>query len=239
MKIRHACAFAVLTTCACSGAFAQSAGSVTINAGWFHLAPQDSSDPLTVTALGTSTVSTGSSASVKNANTVGLTLTYFVTDNISVEGVFGYPPKMKLDGGGTLSSLGQIGSAQEWSPTLLLKYNFGKPNATFRPYMGAGVSYVWYSNVKLSSTVAGGGFLPSPVLRGNTTADLSSSFAPVLNAGLTYRINQHWSLGASLSYMILRTNATLTTQSAVGTVQSKTRLRVNPLITFLSVGYTF
>jgi len=244
MTIRQACAFTALTACACgisTAAMAQSAGSFTVNAGWFHLAPQDSSKPLTVSALGTSTTVANTGASVSNANTAGLTLNYFVTDHISVEGVFGYPPKMKLNGQGRLSSLGELGTANEWSPTLLVKYNFFKPEAKFRPYLGAGVSYVWYSNVKLSGQMANGAFLAaqSPLLVGKTSADLSSSFAPVINAGASYKFDKHWSIGASVSYMWLNTDATLTTQSAVGTVTSKTRLRVNPLVTFVSVGYTF
>jgi outer membrane protein len=40
-------------------AHAQSAGDVVANLGWFHLSPQDSSKPLTVSALGTSTTETG------------------------------------------------------------------------------------------------------------------------------------------------------------------------------------
>lgn len=89
--------------------------------------------------------------------------------------------------------------------------------------------------------MANGAFLAaqSPLLVGKTSADLSSSFAPVINAGASYKFDKHWSIGASVSYMWLNTDATLTTQSAVGTVTSKTRLRVNPLVTFVSVGYTF
>ncbi|WP_347555864.1 OmpW family outer membrane protein [Robbsia sp. KACC 23696] len=244
MKIRQACAFATLSACACAvstTASAQSAGSFTINAGWFHLAPQDSSRPLSVSALGQTATVPNTGATISNADTAGLTLGYFITDHISVEGVFGYPPKMRLYGEGNLSPLGKLGTANEWSPTLLVKYNFFKPEAKFRPYLGAGVSYVWYSNVKLSQQMSNGAFLAarSPLLVGKTNADLSSSFAPVLNAGLTYNINKHWSIGASVSYLFLSTNATLTTQSAVGTVTSKTRLKIDPIVTFLSVGYTF
>ena len=239
-----------LTTAACFAAFgwttaahAQAAGDIVLNAGWFHLAPQDSSHPLKVSALGTTATKTGSGASVDNSNTGGVTLNYFVTDNIAVEGVFGYPPKMQLDGNGTLAPLGKLGSAKEWSPALLLKYYFGKADSTFRPYVGAGVSYVWYSDVKLEPALATGAFLQTPqtgsLLTGRTTADLSSSFAPVFNAGITYNFSKHWSANFSVSYLTFSTKATLTTQSAAGTVRSETRLRINPLVTFASIGYKF
>lgn len=79
---------------------------------------------------------------------------------------------------------------------------------------------VWYSGVKLGGAMSSGNFLYSPqyqsALEGPTTVKLSSSFAPMLNAGLVYNINEHWSVNASVSYMWLSTRATLTTHSSVG-----------------------
>ena len=45
-----------------TAAQAQSAGDFVAGFGWFHLAPQDSSEPLTVNALGTSVTKTGTGA---------------------------------------------------------------------------------------------------------------------------------------------------------------------------------
>lgn len=223
--------------------FAQSAGDFVANVGWFHLAPQVSSQPFSISALGTTSTASGSSADVSDADTLGLTATYFFTDHIAVEGVFGIPPRMKLTGTGTLSGIGQLGKAYEWSPTLLAKYYFFNAKSRFRPYVGAGGAYVWYSGVKLSGAMSSGTFLYSSAyqsaLEGPTTAKLSSSFAPVINAGLVYNINEHWSLNASVSYMWLSTRATLTTHSSVGTVTSRSKIHVDPLITYLSVGYHF
>ena len=221
---------------------AQSAGDVVVNAGWFHLAPQDASRPLTAHFLGQSVTDTNSGATISDSDTFGLTVNYFVTNNISLEGVLGVPPKIKLYGQGDLSPLGQLGSAREWSPSLIAKYWFGKPTNAFRPFLGVGVSYIRFSDVQLTSNMANGAFLPSALLRGPTTVNLSNSFAPVFNAGMSYQLSKHWSIGASVSYLLFSTNATLTTQSpiaAVGQTRSETRLRVNPIVTFLSVGYKF
>ncbi|WP_027798048.1 OmpW/AlkL family protein [Paraburkholderia dilworthii] len=226
-----------------TAAHAQSAGDFVLGAGWFHLAPQDSSKPLAVNALGTSVTKTGTGASVDDSDTFGLTATYFFTDHIATTAVLGIPPKFNLTGTGSLAALGQIGSAYEWSPTLLMKYYFNDPQSRFRPYLGAGASYVWYSGVKLSSAVSSGSFLYSSAygtaLEGTTTAKLGSSFAPVINAGFAYNIDKHWSVDLSLSYMWLSTRATLTTKSAVGTVTSTTKLKLNPIISFVSIGYRF
>ena len=240
-SLRAALAFGLVLGLA-SQAHAQSAGDVVVNAGWFHLSPQDASRPLTANFLGQSVTDPNSGATIKDSNTFGFTINYFITNNISVEGVLGVPPKIKLYGQGDLSPLGELGSAREWSPSLIAKYWFGKPTNKFRPFLGVGVSYIRFSDVQLTSGMANGAFLPSALLRGPTSVSLSNSFAPVFNAGMSYQISQHWSVGASVSYLLFSTDAKLTTQSpiaAVGQTHSQTRLRVNPIVTFLSVGYKF
>jgi outer membrane protein len=226
-----------------TAAHAQSAGDFVENVGWLHFALQESSKPLTVNALGSSATVPGSGASIDNADSLGVTSTYFITDHVATTAVLGIPPKFKLTGTGSISSLGQIGSAYEWSPALLLKYFFNDATSNLRPYLGAGVSYVWFTGAKLDPASASGSFLYTPTfgsaLTGPTRARLSSSFAPVINAGLTYNITKHWSVDASLAYMWLSTRATLTTQSKLGTVTSSTKLKLDPIISFVSVAYKF
>ena len=245
MKLKHiACAaLSAMSMAAVTSAHAQSAGDIQVSAGWMHFAPQDSSGPFNVTALGQTVTKQGASASVSDADTFGLTLQYFVTDHIAVEAVTGVPPKFHLNGEGTLGPLGELGTAREWSPTLLLKYYFLSAQSKFRPYVGAGASYVWFSDVKLSQQMANGAFLYSPqtgtALTGPTSVHIGSSFAPVVNAGLSYNFTKHWSAAFSVSYMWLSARATLTTNSAVGQIKSESKLKLDPIVTFLSVGYTF
>lgn len=233
----------LLSLAATSLAHAQSAGQWVVNAGWVHLAPQDSSQPLTVNALGQSAVVPGSGSTLANANTFALTTRYFVTDHVALETVFGIPPKLHLSGTGSLAQVGEMGTARAWSPAAQLQYHFGEPSARVRPYLGAGLAYVWYRDIELSRPLATGQILASPttgsMLVGPTTASLSKSFAPLVNAGLTYNLDAHWSIGASVSYMWLSTKTTLTTQAPVGTVTTTTKVRINPLASFLSVGYRF
>lgn len=233
----------LLSIAAISSAHAQSAGQWVVNTGWLRMAPQDSSEPMTVNALGRSSTIPGSGATLPDANTVALTARYFVTDHVAVETVLGVPPKLHLDGTGTLASVGELGTARAYSPAIQAQYHFGEPTARLRPYIGAGIAYVWYRDVELSRPVAMGQILHSPtlgnLLEGQTSASLSSSFAPLVNAGLTYNIDSHWSIGASIAYTWLSTKATLTTQAPVGIVTTTAKVKINPIITFLSVGYRF
>ena len=216
-------------------AAAQSAGSNLVNLGWFHFAPNDSSDPLQIVSPVPSTVA-GSGATIKDSDTVGLALTHFFTDNIAVTADMGIPPKFKLNGTGTLSALGELGNAKQWSPAIVAKYFFGDAESKFRPFIGAGVTYVWYSDVQLSRSL-------QTQLAGATasaTADLSSSWAPVANIGASYNFDKNWSVSLSVSYIPLKTDADITGTTAGGTVtKANTSLTVDPLVTFLSVGYRF
>ena len=127
----------------------------------------------------------------------------------------------------------------------MAKWYFGDANSKFRPFVGAGVSYVWYDSIQLndgfqralSSKYTGGA-----VTTASSSANLSSSWAPVLNAGATYNFDKNWSVSLSVSYVSIKTNADITTNlpaAAGGTTHSSTSLTINPIVSFLSVGYKF
>lgn len=221
-------------------AAAQSAGSNVVNVGWFHFAPQDSSDPLSFTSPVSTTVA-NSGASISDADTVGFALTHFYTDNFALTFDIGLPPKFKLYGTGSLASLGELGTAKQWSPALVAKWFFGEANDRFRPFAGIGVTRVWYSSVQLSPSLQSDVTSNFGVANGTATADLSSSWAPVANGGVVYNFDKNWSLGLSVSYIPLHTYANITGRNASGTTvsQSSTRLTIDPIVTFLSVGYKF
>src|SRR5476651_1745594 len=96
------------------------------------------------------TTSPNAHSAVSNGNTLGLAFTHFFTDNIALTLDGGIPPEFTLYGKGTLASFGEIGNAKQWSPALVAKYFFGDAQDKFRPFVGAGASYIWYSDVHLS-----------------------------------------------------------------------------------------
>lgn len=232
---------AALVVFGAGGALAQKAGDWQVGSGWLYLAPRDSSTPLTFTTPVQAEVP-GSGASIDNADTLGLHATYFVTNHWAVEGILGVPPKFELQGAGTLAPLGKLGDARQWGPTLLVKYVFGEPNASLRPFAGMGVTYVWYSDVNLTAGLQGAinGRLGLPPGATTTTADLDSSWAPVFSIGAGYRFNAHWGVSASVSYIPVKTTARLTTRTAAGVVAtSEATLKVNPMVTYVAVTYRF
>jgi len=242
MLKRKLLALAALAALASSSAMAQQAGDWQVGAGWFHLSPQDSSKPLTLTSPVPSVLA-GSGAKVGNSDTLGLNLTYFIDSHWAVEGVMGIPPKFELTGSGTLANVGELGEARQWSPTVLGKYYFNEGSDKFRPYVGLGATYVWYSGVNLTPSLQGalGNQLHQPPLSTVTTAKLDSSFAPVFNVGVAYQFDPHWGMSFSVSYIPLKTKAKLTTTSVGGfpVATSEASLKLNPIVPYLALTYTF
>lgn len=216
-------------------AAAQSAGDSVVNLGWFHLDTHDSSEPLTRTQPAGGPIA-NSGAAVSSADTWGLAYSYFFTDHFALTLDAGAPPKFDLSGTGSLAPFGHLGSARQWSPALVAKWYFGDADAKFRPFIGLGATRVWYSGIKLSPSLQS--YLTSGA--GTASADLSSSWAPVANVGMAYNIDQRWSIGFSLSYIPLETDAELTGRVGNTVVsRSRTTLTVDPYVSFLSIGYKF
>jgi outer membrane protein len=268
---------ALLAACLSASSHAQQAGDNVAALGWFHVMPQDSSTPLTTHVaptpintplrLPSSFTSAGTSLSTNSADTVGLVFSHYLTDHIAVTTVAGVPPEFKIYGHGTIKPPGPAGalgqqdlgdpqanpivkSVRQWSPALLFQYYFNAPTAKFRPFVGIGVSYNWFSDVQLSpnfvtstqnnlgAVLAAGAGKPGQT---QVSAKASSSWAPVFNAGLVYNITEHWGLLASVTYIPLKTTSSVIIKAADGTELgvSKADLKADSIISFLAVSYKF
>ncbi|OAJ54252.1 hypothetical protein A6V36_30565 [Paraburkholderia ginsengiterrae] len=268
---------AILGACLCASAHAQHAGDNVAVLGWFHVTPTKSSTPLTTNVapvpintplrLPSSFTSSGTSLSSSNADTAGLVFSHYVTDHIAVSTVAGIPPVFQISGRGTIKPPGPAGalgtqnlgdpqanpivkSVRQWSPALLFQYYFNEPTAKFRPFVGIGVSYNWFSDLQLSqnfitstqnnlgAVLAAGAGKPGQT---QVSAKASSSWAPVFNAGLAYNFTDHWGLVASVTYIPLKTTSSVIIKAADGTELSVTKadLAADPIISFLALSYKF
>ncbi|VWD23817.1 putative outer membrane protein [Burkholderia lata] len=277
MKKTLLCAAAGAAVLAPLAAHAQSAGSNVVTLGWFHVMPQQSSTPMTTNVaptpintplrLPSSFTSPGTGLRTSGADTVGLTVSHFLTDHIAVTSVAGVPPVFKVSGQGTIRPPGPAGalgtqniglasvnpivkSVRQWSPAMLLQYYFGAATAKFRPFLGLGVSYNWFSDLQLNTNFIKqtqdnlGAILAAGAGKPGTTsveAKASSSWQPVFNAGLQYNMTEHFGLIASVTYIPLKTTSTVTIKAADGTVlsESKSDLKADPIISYVGMTYKF
>lgn len=270
-----ACA-AAMGAFACA-AHAQHAGDNVVSLGWFHIMPQDSSTPMTTYVtpqpidtplrLPSSFTSSGTGLSTTNADTLGLVISHFFTDHIALTTVAGVPPTFKLKGRGSIVPPGPAGalgtenlddpanepivkSVRQWSPAMMIQYYFNSAAARFRPFVGIGISYNFYTNIELNpnfvtstqnnlgSVLAAGAARPGVT---SVSAKASPSWAPVFNLGASYEITNHWGVSGSLTYIPLKTRSTVYVRAADGTLLGTTQsqLTADPLITYVAVSYKF
>jgi outer membrane protein len=258
-------------------AHAQHAGDNVITAGWFHIAPQYSSTSITTntatvpinTPLGlpSSFSSPGTGLSTNDANTLGIVFSHFLTDNIAVTTVAGIPPEFQLYGHGTIMPPGPAGAlgsqnlsdpsnnpivkkVREWSPAIMLQYYFNTATSRFRPYVGLGIAYNFFTGIELNpqfqastsnnlgSVLAAGAGKPGPT---SVSASSTRSLSPLFNVGASYALNKHWAITAAVSYIPFKTTATTKIHAADGTLlaTSKADLSVDPIVTFVALSYRF
>jgi outer membrane protein len=267
----------LVAACLSTSGYAQQAGDNVVSLGWFHIAPQYSSDPLTThvapmpingsLGLPSAFTSAGTGLTVSNANTIGLTVTHFLTDHWAVTAMGGIPPAFRIGGYGVIQppgpagALGQqnldapsnnpiVGKVRQWTAGAMLQYFFGKAEARFRPFVGVGMTYTWFNafelnpnfsqslNENLGSVLAAGAGKPGAT---SISAKSSSSWTPIFNVGAAYALTKHWQINGSVSYTPLKTYAETDIKAADGTLLavSKAKLKADPIITFVAVSYRF
>lgn len=239
--------------------------------GVIHIHPTDSSTPLSTStsALGLGTYeSPGTSARTGNSTTLSLTQTYFIDDHWAVTAVGGIPSTTRIYGRGkiiapvpglgnlTLIDLGQaqynpVATARAWNPAIVGQYYFGSAQSKLRPFIGAGVSYNFFTQLHLNANFVSAMENLGPVLQlgmgqiptgpAKVSAETSSSWAPVANIGVSYEFAKNWTLVGTVAYLPLRTTSTITLRSQQGQVLAvnKTEIRVDPVVFSLNIGYRF
>ncbi len=261
---------------AATHARADQAGDIVLQAGWFFVNPQESSEPLqtqlTPTGLGAllgidpEFSSPGTSASVANSSTPAFTLSYFFTDHLAVKVEGGIPAEFDLSGQGVVRPTGPAGalinvdlgapgsnplaSARQWSPAVLFQWYFREADTQLRPYLGVGATYTWFTDVELNSAFERdvqrnfGTALALAVGEPGPTrveAEASSSWAPIINAGFSVALSEHWGISASVSYIFLKTTSTidLYTEGGTALARSSTKLDLNPIVSSVLLSYRF
>lgn len=256
-------------------AAAAQAGRHLLQVGVFHVDTLDGSDPLHTTLkpgaaalLGVQGEfdSAGTSATVSSSNTLALIYSYFLSDHVALKFEGGIPAKFKLYGDGIVAPTGPAGQlinvdlgdpannplakVTQWSPVLMVQYFFRDPRKEIRPYVGLGVTYTWFTDIKadrdfeaaLNSRFGTTLALANLTLGATSvSAEATPDIAPVFNLGVNAELSEHWSLSGSLSLSLLSTQAKIKLDAANGDrlATSTTDLDLNPLVAALLLGYRF
>jgi outer membrane protein len=135
-----------------------------------------------VTGIG---VPPGADARTGDATTVLLAYERLVAPAIGIELVVGVPPKITAKATGSVAFLGEVLSARNVAPTLLVNYHFGAKGDALRPYVGAGINYTRFADIRTT--------LPA------TKVEMGDSTGLALQAGVDYAIDARWGLFASVA----------------------------------------
>ena len=153
--------------------------------------------------------STPLSLSINNKWLPEVDISYFFSPNIAAELVLTVQQKQTLSAGGTA-----IGSFRHLPPSLIIQYHF--PQASFTPYLGAGLNYTRLSSISLP---------PGVDVKRN-------SFGPVLQAGIDIPVAKNLYLNLDLKKAYIRSDVLLAGTN-VGT------FKIDPLMFGVGLGYRF
>lgn len=148
---------------------------------------------------------------IDNAFSVTGTVSYFINPHVALDLLVGWPPQHDIQVDGI-----KVGETKHLPPILSLQYHF-TPEATISPYVGLGLNYTYLFDSKLDS---------------GDKLHLSSSIGVAAQAGVDYRLNSQWSVGADVRYADIDTDVKIN-GNQVGNID------INPLIYSLNVGYRF
>ncbi len=204
-------------------AFAQSAGSIVVYGGAAQITPQVDSGDLTAPSL------PGTKVDVKKATAFVGGITYYWTDNISIDLPISAPFKHDVVGAGAIDGVGKLGTVKSLPATLLAQYRFGEASSSFRPFVGAGVTYAYFFKPKATATLSGitGGTPSNP-----TTLTMKRKWGTTMELGAAYNLTKDWSASLSVTKTFIKTTGSLSTGQTIET-------SLDPVSIKFGIGYRF
>lgn len=190
----------ILSAATANTAIAVEKGDWIIRAGWTSVSPKsDNSDIV----------------SVNEAASLGVNLSYFFTDNLSVEVLGAYPFEHDI----RLVDGPVVASTEHLPPTVSVQYHFLPSNA-FKPYVGAGINYTAFFSTKTTGPLE------------DSSLSLDNSWGLAGEVGVDLMLGDNWLLNLSARYIDIETKAKLD-GAALDTVQ------IDPFVYTFSAGYRF
>lgn len=161
----------------------------------------------------------GADAEVGDATTFLFTYEIGVMPNVGVELVLGIPPKIKAKATGSVAFLGDIVTARIVAPTLLLNYHFGNAGDALRPYVGLGINYTKFVEVKSAYSF---------------DVKIADSTGLAAQVGADYVLGKDWGLFGSLGWAQVKSKLVGT-----GAVVLQSTIDFRPLTYSFGASYRF
>jgi outer membrane protein len=206
--------------------FAQQAGTWSISAGFTRIAP--SVDSGSLSAPSGAGVIPDAKVDVSNSTRLTAAVNYMVTDHVSLHLPLGLGFRHDVSGAGVLAGVGKVAETRALPITLIAQYRFLDVDARFRPYLGAGLSYVKFYRERGSAMLTALTNPGGPA----TGVSFKSKLAPTLQLGGIFNLDKKWFVEASYAKTFLKTRGTLTTNQTID-------VGLDPDCFTLQLGYRF
>jgi len=233
--------------------FAQAfeAGDLLLRVGAVHVAPDDSSDPLTVKGFGPLAGNkdrlAGTEVGVDSDTQLGIRGTYMFTNHLGV-GVLGATPfNHHIEGEKGLSGFGTLGKTKHLPPTVTLQYYPLDSASKVQPYAGIGVNYTTFFEEDTNATLTGVVDATANALYGTplgtvdgTDMELDDSFGLALELGVDYMITDNLGVNAAMWWADINTDATISAYAGDTKVaEVTTEVEIDPMVYMVGVTYKF
>ena len=205
--------------------------------GAANVSPNDSSSHLNVVESVAGLPANSTEATVDSNTQLGLTLGYRLNPSWSVELLAATPFSHDVSVKGSAIDGLAIGDLKHLPPTLTAKYHFNFDNSNWEAFLGAGINYTLFFDDQASPALAS--TLQSlNVTTASDTVDLklSNSWGVALQAGLTYKLDQNWSLRGNVWYLDIDTDAEVRVN---GKSIQAVDVEVDPTVYYVGLEYQF
>ena len=227
--LRTSLAIALIGAPAIASAYEK--GDWIFRVGTATVAPDGDSDAIVIPTDPETVLPNG--VDVKDDTQLGLTLSYMLTDQWSVELLASTPfdHNISLDDAPV-----NAGSTKHLPPTVTINWYPRGGQEGWQPFIGAGLNYTYFWDETVDPQLEGalGDILGT---EGPVPADLSlsDSWGIALRAGFDYPISEKWALTASMYWINIETEATLATADA----EVQWDVAIDPFVWKFGVAYTF
>ncbi len=123
-----------------------------------------------------------------------------------------------------------ISTVRQWAPTVFFNYKFLESSSAFRPFVGLGINVTRF---KARTTAAGDTLYADGA---KPEISLSDSIGPAIQVGASYKLDQNWSVNASVATAKVNNKLTIVTQSGL---RQESSFRFNPTAYTATLGYSF
>ena len=187
------------------------------------------------------------SIEVDDGTSLGLTVTYMMTNNWGLELLAAVPFKHDIKLKATIVDLetglgetgsGKIGDTKHLPPTISLQYHF-MPDGTFNPYIGIGFNTTLFSSESLTSDTQAifealgeelGIDLTNPKLKLDTSTGVAAQ------VGIDWYFSDKWFANVDVRYIDIGTDAKIV---GAGATVPLGKVNIDPMVYSLMLGYRF